>query len=237
MRLQKLTNILLVATAAGGCVVTVEPDPYDEPARFARVENHLFYSDGPITNIVTHVDSGDVVLVGDLQPEATVEADIHYDWGRRPELDVYTAGTTLYIDLSCPQTDGECRGEITAWIPHDADLDTTVAAGSLDVWDAEGDWIASAGIAEVYGYRLTSSWVDVFADIGNIDLGFDLAPGFVSAVVSIGDVTLAVPYGVYDVDARVDNGSVRVTGVATDPYASRQINASSGAGNIAVSGF
>jgi len=231
MRLSTLTLVATLITT--GCVIHVDPDYDPGPA---QIENRYSHVDGPITRVVADVDVGSLFVTGSFRTDATVDADLFYDWDSEPRLDVYTVGDTLYIHLDCPNA-GDCHGDIYAQVPFDAFLDTTLDVGELAVSNTMGDWIGSVGVGNVQGSSLTGFWVDVLANTGSIDLSFDLEPDVVSTYVGVGDVSLTVPSGVYNVTTVVHAGSVWMNGVVADPLAARELNATASSGNIVIHGF
>lgn len=165
-------------------------------------------------------------------------------------------GDRLLIDASCPIVSGIwCDVSYTLDVPSGVTLDIRSGAGSIDVRgvtgnarlrsgagsvtidDTRGDLDLESGAGSITGRRLRSASVTASSGAGSTTLQFNAPPERVDAEAGAGSVDIEVPRD----DARYrivvppqggpGGGSIDV---ATDPDASRVIDAEAGAGVVRV---
>jgi DUF4097 and DUF4098 domain-containing protein YvlB len=135
-------------------------------------------------------------------------------------------------------------------------LDVSSGNGSVTVVDSRADRTnASSSSGDVNVQRLRSDRLEARSNNGYVN-ALDLhvrvvsthsgagdvvvqdldAPAVVQATSSNGNVNVRVPAGRYYVDARSSNGFVHVQGLTLDRRAAREITATSGSGDVTVTG-
>jgi len=201
----------------GGCVVAVS----------ASVE------------ISEPVDAVDITLgVGDLSVETApgnilLEAEL--GGLSDSELDYDVVDRVLFVDASCDQQN-LCGGTMDLTMPARTDLTARVTTGSVDLDGLGGNLYVSSAAGTIRGTSLTAAGATLVVDVGDVDVSFARAPDELAVRVATGDVTLRVPSGAYDLDIRVDRGSVDTRGVTDEAGAASLISVTVDAGAVTIIG-
>lgn len=100
-----------------------------------------------------------------------------------------------------------------------SDIDLTALAGPVEITDHAGSTL---------GEDMSASRATLSSSVGSIDVTFSAAPDLISAVTTVGSVSLHVPGDVrYAVNAHTTIGSVKIT-VPEDKASARSIVAHTG---------
>jgi hypothetical protein len=195
-----------------------------------------------------------VTVVG--QPGARqVSMKRSWTWSMsRPQVDAHVDGDRLTMTSRCSWTVGlGCSGSVQLVVPPGtairvhasdgdvsvhritADVDIDSTDGDIDVADVTGSMRLRSTDGSVVGTDVRSSGVDAETTDGAVRLDFASAPDEVRAVSSDGGVEVLVPRDgqPWAVRASTSDGT-RSVGVATDPAASRHIEAHSSDGSIRI---
>ncbi|WP_329088645.1 MULTISPECIES: hypothetical protein [unclassified Streptosporangium] len=190
----------------------------------------------------------------------------------RPVVTEEWDGRTLRLDVHCLGGDSPggpvCQADYILRVPAttdveavsrrlgtvsvsgvQGDLELTTTTGDVIVDGTEGALRVRAQTGNVIGTGLGSTGADVETGTGDVELGFTVPPGDVSAVVRVaGNVRVTVPDGEeyregYDVrtgtgnqeghDVRTGTGNAIVE-VRRDPAAPRRITALTGMGELSI---
>ena len=196
----------------------------------------------------------EVAVTGDVEVVAgdAVEAAVEREWliFGAPEVELTLEGEVLRVEADCGFLRFWCRSNATVVVPSGAEVVADTAAGSIQATGTTGgvDLQTSAGTIDVdvagpthlrtsagsIRGTITDGDVDAQTSAGTVDLTLVGEFGRISAVSSAGSVELEVPDDVYRVDADTSAGSVDISGIATDPDATREIVARTSAGNITI---
>lgn len=138
-------------------------------------------------------------------------------------------------DLYVPQeTDVEISTS-TGWISIDGlrgDVRATSISGDVAIRETPGSVWARSGSGSIWGDDLRAAEADAQVDSGRVELSFRTAPTRVSAVVTtVGDVSVNVPKGAYDVSA---SGPDILVMIADDPASPRKVTTRTPEGTIHV---
>ena len=195
-----------------------------------------------------------VTVVG--QPGATrVSMQRSYTWSMsRPDVTSGVVDDQLTMTSRCSWSIGlGCSGSVRLVVPpgttirvHDsdggvsvrhisADLEVESSDGDIDVADVTGSMRLRSSDGSVTGTDIRSSSVDAKTSDGPVRLDFADAPTDVRAVSSDGSVDVRVPRdgNPWAVHASTSDGS-RSVDIATDPAASRRIEARTSDGSITI---
>ncbi len=195
-----------------------------------------------------------VTVVG--QPGATqVSMQRSYTWSMsRPHVTAHVVDDRLTMSSRCSWSLGlGCSGSVRLVVPpgtairvHDSDGDVSVrhvaagldiesSDGDIDVADVTGSVRLRSSDGSVTATDVRSSSVDAKTSDGPVRLDFTAAPNDVHAVSSDGSVVVRVPRDgdPWDVHASTSDGS-RSVDIATDPAASRRIEARTSDGSIKI---
>lgn len=208
-------------------------------------QSHRTVYDRPPTALTIDLASGDVTIVAGPPDRVTVARRLTWSYGQ-PQAQESWQGSTLIVKASCerrrlpgcavdysietpPATTIRVRTADGAITVQDltGELDLGTRAGAVRVGNSEGRLRVYSGDGDITGTGLRSPDVAAQADNGGVDLAFTAAPTMVRALLSNGDVTVAVPLAdAYKVNAsnrsggraitvREDTGSPRVIDVET----------------------
>lgn len=195
-----------------------------------------------------------VTVVG--QPGATrVSMQRSYTWSMsRPRVTADVVDDRLTMTSRCSWSLGlGCTGSVRLVVPPGttvrvlasdgdisvrhiaADVDIESSDGDIDVTDATGGMRLRSSDGSVTATGVRSSSVDAKTSDGPVRLDFAAAPTDVHAVSSDGDVVVRVPRDgdPWAVHASTSDGS-RSVDIATDPAASRRIEARTSDGSITI---
>jgi hypothetical protein len=203
---------------------------------------------GDVDRLVIDVTGG-VSLEGGNHTELTITKE----WLLAGEPTVVTGhdNGVARVTGECSWWQIRCITSVSGTVASDAVVEVTASAGSIDVSRTSGGvhLETSAGSVradDVVGpARLETSAGDITGTVTNGDVAAETSSGrialtvlgdfsSVSAGTSAGNVDLTVTDDVYDVDADTSAGTVTIE-VRSDPSASRQIFAETGAGSITIS--
>lgn len=120
----------------------------------------------------------------------------------------------LRIEARC-ETLLPCGADIVITVPLGIPVDVRTGEGDVRVAGLDSDLSIEVGDGNVFGEGLLGSTVRVQAGWGDARLAFVARPLEVSVGVGVGDVTLAVPEGGYDLDVETLGGET-LEGVAQD---------------------
>lgn len=137
----------------------------------------------------------------------------------------------LVIDYGCRL----CGGELDIEVPPGIAVDAVLRHGDLVLDGLSGPVSARVRAGRIAGDGLACD-VDLFANAGAIELGWDFRPRAVVAETHLGAVTLDVPAGGYDLWARSTIGAVRLSDVFHDGDADGSIDARSHVGAVEIVG-
>ncbi len=195
-----------------------------------------------------------VTVVG--QPGATrVSMQRSYTWSMsRPRVTADVVDDRLTMTSRCSWSVGlGCTGSVRLVVPpgtavrvHDSDgdisvrhvsaaLDVESSDGDIDVADVTGSARLHSSDGSITATDVRSSSVDAKTSDGPVRLDFTAAPNDVRAVSSDGSVVVRVPRDgdPWAVHASTSDGS-RSVDIATDPAASRRIEAHTSDGTIKI---
>ena len=209
--------------------------------------------DRPPTALTVNLAGGDVTIVPGPPDRVTLEKRLTWSYGR-PQVDESWQGSALTIEASCdrkPRLPG-CAVTYSIEAPPTAtiqvrtgdgaitiqdltgDLDLNTRSGAVRVSNSQGKLRAVSGDGAITGTGLRST--DVAAEAGNgaVDLTFTAPPTTVRALLTNGDVTVAVPLAdAYNVSASARSGSRAIT-VREDTGSPRVIHVETDDGNVRV---
>jgi hypothetical protein len=216
----KRTGILLAPLLMGaGCVVASES---------------RFVVDEDVDAVVIVFENGDIEVRGD--PDAD-EVLVEMEVGGLGFGDVghFVNDGVLYIDGDCGRV-SLCGGRVEVTVPARVALDLELNAGDVEVDGVMGPLFASLGAGDFYARSLGGPEAVVLVGAG--DLSMELAEPFrrLDVEVGAGAIDLEVPAGGYDMDLDAGAGAVDTYGVSYDSQADAEIRASTGAGEISITG-
>ena len=132
-----------------------------------------------------------------------------------------TVDTTLRIVDGILRIEGRCRtllpcsADIELTVPHGVPVDIRTGEGDVRVTGLDSDLSIQVGDGDIVADGLFGATVRAQAGWGNAELRFAARPGEVRVGVGVGDITLGVPRGGYDLN--VDTlGGPTLLGVAQD---------------------
>lgn len=120
----------------------------------------------------------------------------------------------LRIESRC-ETLLPCRADIVLTVPRGIAVDVRTGEGDVRVAGLDSDLSIEVGDGNIVGEGLLGATVRAQAGWGDARLAFAARPVEVSVGVGVGDVTLAVPEGGYDLDVETLGGQTG-EGVAQD---------------------
>jgi len=192
------------------------------------------YEIDDIETIVLRVDNGDVEIVADERDD--VRVDLDYGGVTMDEVGMDQVGDVLYIDLDCGLLP-TCGGDLRLMVPPSLEIDATLEAGDLSLYELEGPVMADLWAGSLDGIELAMEYISASNTHGEVALDFELQPEQVCVDVTTGSIELDVPAGAYALDLDAAAGSVSVSGVEEDSGASASIWARTAAGSIELKGW
>ncbi len=128
-----------------------------------------------------------------------------------------------------------CEVTYVVTVPANTDVDVTIGAGESEVSGLAGKLRieVGAGAATVSRGRHRDAQIEVSA--GEIDAEFLTAPTRVEVASGVGDTTVVVPSGSYDIEVNVGAGDSSVDSrVVADRLSPRKLTIDAGAGDVTV---
>jgi hypothetical protein len=166
---------------------------------------------GDVLAVRIEVDAGDVTVTAG-------GTDIHVGRTLRGAASLTTTQHVvdgiLRIEARC-ETLLPCGADIVLTVPLGIPVDVRTGEGDVRVAGLDSDLSIEVGDGNVVGEGLLGSTVRVQAGWGDARLAFLTRPLEVSVGVGVGDVTLAVPEGGYDLDVET-LGEQTLDGVSHD---------------------
>jgi DUF4097 and DUF4098 domain-containing protein YvlB len=218
-----------------------------------RVETESVQFTEAFERITIDSDAGNVTIRGGGSTLATGNATYRYDRARPEMVWSLQADGELFVSVNCAYEEFLCEVELDIEIPDttvtlvdtrvgDIEasgilLTTTLDArgGSVTATDIGGDLTVEVGVGDVVATGLTGRRVVVDAEEGAIELEHSLSFDSIRADTGAGDVGITVKDGRYNVVA-VASGSVSVTGLTADASVETRIEASTGDGDVVITG-
>lgn len=154
----------------------------------------------------------------------------------RPEVRATLEDGTLRVKVSCPRLSlVSCSSDIVLTVPPTVQLDVKTVRGRLEVDGIDGPMtvLSEDGDVAVRGGPPTLESRSV---TGTVTADLTARPDRVLLRSETRDVRLAVPAGTYRLTADSTLGGETVTGITADPAAARELIASSGKGEVTVTG-
>ncbi|MFN8123227.1 MAG: hypothetical protein U0237_12445 [Thermoleophilia bacterium] len=154
----------------------------------------------------------------------------------RPEVDASIEDGTLRVKVSCPSLSlVSCSSDIVVTVPPTAQLDVKTVRGRMEVDGLDGPMrvLSEDGDVAVRGGPPT---LDARSVTGTVTADLGARPDRVLLRSETRDVRLTVPSGTYKLTADSTLGGETVTGITSDPAAPRELIASSGKGEVFVTG-
>ncbi|MFT4622344.1 MAG: hypothetical protein ACI8PZ_001000 [Myxococcota bacterium] len=234
--------VVLVPALVSGCVFK------------ERTETESVEFTEPFERFTIDSDGGNVSLVGSATTKATGEITYRYDRARPEMVWSLQDDGELLVTVDCAYEDYLCEVELDVVIPsttvtlidtrigdiyaENVVLTTTLDArnGSIEAVDIGGDLTAAAGQGDVSAIGLTGRRIQVTAEDGELTLDHDLSFDTIRADTGKGDVDVSVVDGRYNVVATATGGQVAITGLTADTSVDTRIEASTGDGNITITG-
>ena len=199
---------------------------------------------------------GDVLRLAARCPPLSLSCSVHHLVTLPREVAVSVRTRSGDVTISGPRADLEVTtgsGDATV-----GDVQGRVRissrSGDLSLGLISGELVARTGSGDVQLLR-DAGRVEVTTDSGNVIGDALAAPDFrarsgsgrvqvtfaapvdrVEVTTTSGDVVVSVPRAAYRVESSTTSGSTRVSGIVQDPVAARVIRASTGSGDVAVTG-
>ncbi|MEE9384803.1 MAG: hypothetical protein V3V08_15475 [Nannocystaceae bacterium] len=207
--------------------------------------------DQAIREVVLDVDYGRLRIRGDDRRGVAMLA--YTSWEGRGEVaaEASVNGGQLRIDVTCPRAASPCDAAIQLVVPRDAaivafvgggdvavektvgSLDLSVGSGSVTLGGVGGRTSVVVERGDVVGMELRSGTAWAETGVGDLHLQFAEAPEEVSASTDVGDVSIGVPKGFYNVYADASAGEVNLD-ICLSAQSERRIFVRSGIGDVAV---
>jgi len=208
---------------------------------------------GTIDRLTVRTGAGNIEVFAEETDVITVDTIIY---GEETEIDQSIRGSELVLETNCDHQSWHCSVDYRISVPGYLAARLDSGSGDLFVAGIAGDALGETGSGnvevhcllsevvdietgsgEVRGTGLLSESVSVSSGSGDIDLDFVGAPEAVLADTGSGDIDLEVPAGDgYAIETDTGSGDVRITGVQCDNSAARTLRATSGSGDITITG-
>lgn len=231
----------LAASLLAGCYVSVGS---------LQHRTRQYSVSAPVQTLVVNAHVGSVHVTGGGSGRVSVTENITF----RHEMPVTThraSAGTLTLDSKCPALE-TCGVSYEITVPRAMTVQVTDNVGTISLESLSGDVTAHTNVGtiklgsvsgpvevtgntgSILGQDVSSAHVTLRVSVGKIEVTFSAAPASVSAVSSVGSVTLRVPGTLpYAVTAHASTGSTQVT-VSRDPSSSHTITATTKTGSITV---
>ncbi|MEU3625536.1 hypothetical protein BS329_06350 [Amycolatopsis coloradensis] len=187
-------------------------------------------SDGtPVTEQITairvDVPVGGVTLRVEDGAPVSLRREVTYT-GRNPGKTHSVENGTLVLG-GCSQ----CGVDYEVVVPRELAISGAIGTGEITLARAASvDLRGEVGDIKV---RSSSGPVRLSTGTGDIEVGL-AKPGAVTADAQVGQVTIVVPDGAYQVRAKSETGKVETTGVRQDQASANVLDLKSGTGSVTV---
>jgi len=154
----------------------------------------------------------------------------------RPDVTATLEEGTLRVRVTCPTLSlVSCSSDIVLTVPSTAQLDVKAVRGHMAVDGIDGPMsvLSEDGDVTVRGAPPT---LETRSVTGTITARLTARPDRVLARSETSDVRLTVPAGTYRLTADSTQGGETVTGITADAASPRELIASSGRGEVTVTG-
>lgn len=154
----------------------------------------------------------------------------------RPEVRATLEDGTLKVTVSCPRLSlVSCSSDVVVTVPPGVRLDVKTVRGRMEVDGIGGPMtvLSEDGDVAVRGGPPT---IEARSVTGSVTAELTARPDRALLRSETGDARLTVPAGAYALTADSTQGGETVTGITADPDAARELIASSGGGEVVVTG-
>lgn len=176
--------------------------------------------------IQAHCDGG--TWLCDVQHRVAVPADVR--------VRIVGEGSTVNVAGISGAVDIETSGGDVVVTNVTSTLKVRTAGGDVAISEVTGDIDVATEGGTITGDALTGLAIQSGTDSGDISLTVAGPADRIGAGSNSGDITLVVPDVGYVVDAQAASGDVTVEGITESPAAAHAISASTGSGEISITG-
>lgn len=187
-----------------------------------------------VTKVVVNGDVGDLTIKAGTPARVTTEQR----WNlAAPTVTETIHGGVLMVTTRCPNLpENNCSVDVVATVPSRVAVDATAGVGTILTRSLSGPEVLHSGVGSIASADVRATTFEARVGAGDVLVSLPAAPGVTTLVTGTGDIHASVPPGGYVLATRSEVGHVYVTGVTDDAHASRRLTASTGAGDVFVTG-
>jgi hypothetical protein len=190
---------------------------------------------GTLLGIEIALDDGDVEIVGASGTDVFVNRSDSGAFGLAPSERRMILGNVFRLESSCPRLIiGSCKARYRISVPEKVRVKIEATRGDVRVNAHRGlvDLSTSGGNISVEAF--CGTLVRATAKGGDIDVSASCPPQRVEVRTDTGDVTVAVPSGMYSIEADSNTGTAEVDALTSLDTAPFRIQALSNSGDVIV---
>jgi Putative adhesin len=190
---------------------------------------------GTLLGIEIALDDGDVEIVGASGTDVFVERTDSGTFGLAPSERRMILGNVFRIESSCPRlVVGSCEAHYRLSVPEKVRVTIEAARGDVRVNAHRGLVDLSTRAGDISVEAFCGTLVRATAKGGDVDVSASCPPQTVEVRTDTGDVRVAVPPGMYSIEADSNAGNAEVDGLTALDTAPFRIQALSNSGDVIV---
>ncbi|MCB9760280.1 MAG: hypothetical protein H6739_10630 [Alphaproteobacteria bacterium] len=211
---------LLIALIATGCQVRTLEHTFEDP-------------DGALRRLELSGANGTV----DVLPGEVLRVERRAEYGTASyDLTADIDGDAAVLGERCALP-ALCRVDAVVELPPGMALDVALGTGEVWLSDVDGEIVLDLGAASLTGVGLEAPRVQVLAEKVDVELELLATPVEVAVAMEVGDATIDLPAGSYDLDVNSGLGEVTLWNVIHDAGADGVVEVRTGAGDVAITGL
>ena len=190
---------------------------------------------GTLLGIEIALDDGDVEIVGASGTDVFVDRTDSGTFGLAPSERRMILGNVFRIESSCPRLIvGRCEARYRLSVPEKVRVTIEATRGDVRVNAHRGLVDLSTGAGNISVEAFCGTLVRATAKGGDVDVSASCPPQRVEVRTDSGDVRVAVPPGMYSIEADSNTGNAEVDGLTALDTAPFRIQALSNSGDVIV---
>ena len=190
---------------------------------------------GTLLGIEIALADGDIEIVGSSGTDVFVDRTDSGTFGQAPAERRMILGNVFRIESTCPRlVVGSCEAHYRIAVPYEVRVTIDASRGDVRVNAHRGQVDLSTDAGSITVEAFCGSLVRATAKGGEVDVSASCPPNRVEVRTDTGDVRVAVPPGMYSIEADSNMGSEEVDGLTAVDTAPHRIQALSNSGDVIV---
>ncbi|MFF4038456.1 DUF4097 family beta strand repeat-containing protein [Streptomyces sp. NPDC001816] len=186
-----------------------------------------------ITSLRVDDYAGSIEVVGGNGDTVKVTEKYEYSDGKPQTEHSAKSGELLLKNSGCGSGADKCGVKYIVEVPASTSTHLTLGGGEITVRGLSGATYAKSEGGSVQVSESGAKAVTALVDGGDASASFSAVPDRVRVESGGGDVTVRLPQGTYDVDAKTEGGDRKVS-VKTGPDSPHKIKAHTDGGDVSV---